>query len=220
MRSYGEHAKTDRIDAYALALFGRKLHETLRMYTPLPLNLKPVTERISDLKTMLLQEKNRSTAPSLPPDMKKEIVRHIAYLEKEIERLYQKCLDIIKNDPPLAEAFYKIIAIKGIAEKSAVLLLTTLPELGCANRRQIAAIAGVAPYAKDSGTLSGYRRIRHGRTTAKSALFIVTLVAIRHNAQIKEFYERLLKKGKSKMTAIIACARKLLIIVNATLKTC
>ena len=90
----------------------------------------------------------------------------IAYLEKEIERLYQKCLDIIKNDPPLAEAFYKIIAIKGIAEKSAVLLLTTLPELGCANRRQIAAIAGVAPYAKDSGTLSGYRRIRHGRTTA------------------------------------------------------
>ena len=70
------------------------------------------------------------------------------------------------------------------------------------------------------GTLSGYRRIRHGRTTAKSALFIVTLVAIRHNAQIKEFYERLLKKGKSKMTAIIACARKLLIIVNATLKTC
>ena len=153
MRSYGEHAKTDRIDAYALALFGRKLHETLRMYTPLPLNLKPVTERISDLKTMLLQEKNRSTAPSLPPDMKKEIVRHIAYLEKEIERLYQKCLDIIKNDPPLAEAFYKIIAIKGIAEKSAVLLLTTLPELGCANRRQIAAIAGVAPYAKDSGTL-------------------------------------------------------------------
>ena len=121
MRSYGEHAKTDRIDAYALALFGRKLHETLRMYTPLPLNLKPVTERISDLKTMLLQEKNRSTAPSLPPDMKKEIVRHIAYLEKEIERLYQKCLDIIKNDPPLAEAFYKIIAIKGIAEKSAVL---------------------------------------------------------------------------------------------------
>ena len=71
MRSYGEHAKTDRIDAYALALFGRKLHETLRMYTPLPLNLKPVTERISDLKTMLLQEKNRSTAPSLPPDMKK-----------------------------------------------------------------------------------------------------------------------------------------------------
>ena len=220
MRYYGEHAKTDRIDAYALALFGRKLHETLRMYTPLPLNLKPVTERISDLKTMLLQEKNRSTAPSLPPDMKKEIVRHIAYLEKEIERLYQKCLDIIKNDPPLAEAFYKIIAIKGIAEKSAVLLLTTLPELGCANRRQIAAIAGVAPYAKDSGTLSGYRRIRHGRTTAKSALFIVTLVAIRHNAQIKEFYERLLKKGKSKMTAIIACARKLLIIVNATLKTC
>ena len=120
----------------------------------------------------------------------------------------------------LCEAFYKIIAIKGIAEKSAVLLLTTLPELGCANRRQIAAIAGVAPYAKDSGTLSGYRRIRHGRTTAKSALFIVTLVAIRHNAQIKEFYERLLKKGKSKMTAIIACARKLLIIVNATLKTC
>lgn len=72
MRSYGEHAKTDRIDAYALALFGRKLHETLRMYTPLPLNLKPVTERISDLKTMLLQEKNRSTAPSLPPDMKKK----------------------------------------------------------------------------------------------------------------------------------------------------
>ena len=190
------------------------------MYTPLPLNLKPVTERISDLKTMLLQEKNRSTAPSLPPDMKKEIVRHIAYLEKEIERLYQKCLDIIKNEPPLAEAFYKIIAIKGIAEKSAVLLLPTLPELGCATRRQIAAIAGVAPYAKDSGTLSGYRRIRHGRTTAKSALFIVTLVAIRHNAQIKEFYERLLKKGKSKMTAIIACARKLLIIVNATLKTC
>lgn len=67
MRSYGEHAKTDRIDAYALALFGRKLHETLRMYTPLPLNLKPVTERISDLKTMLLQEKTAAPRPAFPP---------------------------------------------------------------------------------------------------------------------------------------------------------
>lgn len=67
MRSYGEHAKTDRIDAYALALFGRKLHETLRMYTPLPLNLKPVTERISDLKTMLLQEKTAAPRPAFQP---------------------------------------------------------------------------------------------------------------------------------------------------------
>ena len=102
MRSYGEHAKTDRIDAYALALFGRKLHETLRMYTPLPLNLKPVTERISDLKTMLLQEKNRSTAPSLPPDMKKEIVRHIAYLEKESGWLAQSGIFI--TDAAIADA--------------------------------------------------------------------------------------------------------------------
>lgn len=106
----------------------------------------------------------------------------------------------------------------GISDTTAAALLANLPELGTLNRRQVAALVGVAPINRDSGTLRGKRMTGGGRACVRRALFMPTLVAIRHNPRIREFYENLLANGKAKMTAVVAAMRKLLITLNAMLK--
>lgn len=127
--------------------------------------------------------------------------------------------DIINSDCELKSKYDLLTSFKGIGKKIALTLLTLLPELGVFNRRQIAALSGVAPYPKDSGTLSGYRFVKYGRPQVKKALYMAALVGIRHNEKIKNYYNHLLTdNNKKKMVAIVACMRKIIITLNAQLK--
>ncbi len=211
-------AKTDKIDAKLLANYGCKMWEQLDLYIPYENKLKPYIMRLSDLKDIMQREKNRVKAPNQNPLVLKSLKRHIVVLEKEL-LLFEKELDaLIKSDEELSAKYEIIISQKGVGNKSAYVLLGLLSELGHINRRKIAAIAGVAPYAKDSGTINGYRFVKGGRKDVKKALFMCALVAVRYDPKMKEFYEKLLAAGKKKMVANTAVMRKIITIINAKCK--
>lgn len=220
LRAIGQNAKTDKIDAKGLALYAQKTQETLQLYTPINGQLLALSGRLADLKAISAQEKNRFQAPKNSTFVRKQIIKHIAFLEKEIAVLEAQLLALVMQDEDLKQKYELLTAFKGIGPTTALTLLAFLPELGVLNRRQIAALAGVAPYAKDSGTLSGYRRVCAGRATVKKALFIVALVAIRYNPAIRQKYEHLTQSAaKKKMVALTACMRKIIVILNAQIKS-
>lgn len=212
-------AKTDRIDAQVLAEYGRKFYDRLMLYTPVRRDIKKLVCRLADLKNMLQKEKNHLKAPDCDDYFKTGIKRMITFIEKEIKLLEDKIEQQILSDEELKKKYELLISQKGIGKKVAFILIGLLPELGTANRRQIAALAGVAPIARDSGTLSGYRFTRQGRKDVKKALFIAALVAIRFDTKFKAFYQHLIANAKKKMVAITAVMRKLLIVLNATCKS-
>jgi len=221
LRSYGQNAKTDKLDAKGLALYGEKMQECLRLYQPTDSRLADIAGRLFDLKLMIKQEKNRASAPKTDPYILKEIKHHIEYLESQTKSLEDTLEAMVMANESYRRKYEVLVGIKGIGRTTALTLLVVLPELGEVNRRQIAALAGVAPYAKDSGTLSGHRFVRYGRPMAKSALFMVALVAIKYNQRIHDFYVHLTtQSAKTKMLAITACMRKILIIANAKIKSC
>ncbi|WP_439258495.1 transposase, partial [Lonepinella sp. BR2271] len=113
----------------------------------------------------------------------------------------------------------KFINIKGVGRKTVAVLMACLPELGKVSNKAIAALVGVAPYPKDSGNLQGKRHCRGGRALPRSTLYMATLCAVRHEPAFKHFYERLLEKGKSKKCSLVACIRKMIVIINTLLKT-
>ena len=211
-------AKTDKIDAKLLADYGCKMHEQLDLYIPFENKLKPYIMRLSDMKDVLQREKNRLKAPNQDAFVLKCIKRTIGHFAKEI-MLFEKSLkNLISTDNELHKKYNILLSQKGVGVKSAYILLGLLPELGHINRRKIAAIAGVAPYAKDSGTLSGYRFTKGGRKDVKKALFMCALVAVRYDPKMKAFYDNLVQNGKKKMVANTAAMRKLVIILNAKCK--
>lgn len=218
-RALGINAKTDKIDAQILAQYGEKCFERLRLYQYYDNSLRKLVTRLYDLKYSLQQEKNRLKMPDNIGYVGKSIQRTIKFLEQEVASLETLIKQKIMADEILSKKYKILTEQKGIGDKVAFILLGLLPELGCLNRRQIAALAGVAPYAKDSGTLSGYRRTRSGRVEVKKALFIAALVAIRYDCKLKQFYESLLERAKPKMVAITAVMRKLVVILNAKSKS-
>ena len=152
----------------------------------------------------------------------KAIVRSIQailkIIKRQMDKVEQQVRDHIASRPKLQEKTQQLESVPGIGETTASLLVTELPELGRLNRRQIAALVGVAPINRDSGTYRGKRMTGGGRRDLRARLFMPTLVATRHNPVIQRFYQRLLQKGKAKMTAVIAAMRKLLTILNTMLK--
>lgn len=220
IRSLGAKAKTDKIDAKMLALYGEKLQENLTLFTPKGNDLdkiKTLSSRLSDLKEMLQKEKNRFKAPNNEA-IKKSCANIIKLLEKEIFSLDEQINLLIKANELLTQKKEIMLEQKGIGQVVSNTLIASLPELGQINRRQITAISGLAPYANDSGKYSGYRKTRGGRKEVKKALFIVALSAIKNDKKIKEFYDRLVANGKKKMVAITAVMRKIIIILNAKIK--
>ena len=123
------------------------------------------------------------------------------------------------SDEELRAKYKMLLEQKGVGKKVAFILLGLLPELGYLNRRQIAALCGVAPFAKDSGTINGYRRTQSGRIDVKKALFIAALVAVQYDTKYKAIYEQLLERAKPKMVAITAVMRKIIITLNAKSKS-
>ena len=218
MRATGRLAKTDAIDARALADYGQRLQDRLALYAPDENTVKPYVARLADLKQILRDEKNRLKAPATTPQIRDRIERHIGFLTAEIESLSKELQETVRQNPRLLQKQRALITQAGVGETSANALLAYLPELGTLSRRKIAAIAGLAPYARDSGTLKNARHVTGGRRDVKRTLFICALVAIKNDPEMRAFYEKLIKSGKKKMVAIVAVMRKMIIILNTKCK--
>lgn len=220
IRSYGNAAKTDRLDAKALALYGFERAQSLALYAPQSTQayqLYELTQRRNDLKQMLVAEKNRLKSPRAE-FVKGSIQTIIDTLSSELIEITTAIDALIDSDVVLKEKQRILKTIPGIGNIIANELIVLLPELGELNRRQIASLVGVAPVAKDSGKSNGYRRTGHGRCGIKPALFMAAMAARNSNSHLKLFYESLLARGKLKMVALTALMRKIIVIANARLK--
>jgi transposase len=217
-RAEGLLAKTDKIDARLIARFGAIMQPEARARRDqAQLELNQWVSRRRQLVLMVSAEKNRlQTAPAA---IQVDIVRHIEWLQAEIERLEAQINQAIAHNPTWRETARRVETVPGVGPITASTLVADLPELGQLNRQKIAALVGVAPFNHDSGKRRGKRRIFGGRTSVRSVLYMATLSAIRHNPVIKSFYDRLLAKGKLKKVALTACMRKLLVILNTMLKS-
>lgn len=216
-KALGRLAKTDRIDAEVIALFAEKMQpEPSKMPSENQVQLAENNARRRQLVNMITMEKNRLDKASNP--LKKSIERIIKFLEKELEIVNKALEKAIQNDPECAHKNLLLKSIKGVGPIVAAGIIADLPELGTISSRQISALAGLAPYNRDSGTLRGKRTIWGGRASVRTVLYMAALSATRFNMQIKAFYQRLCTIGKPKKVAIVACMRKLLVIMNAMLK--
>lgn len=219
-RACGILAKTDKIDAAALARFGEALKPTPR---PIPdaeaREFSAILARRSQIVQMLTAESNR-LGQAASESVKKRINAHIRWLEKELSRTDEDLERTIRNSDAFRENEALLRSVPGVGPVLARTLLAELPELGGGDlsRKQLAALVGVAPINRDSGKRRGRRGTWGGRARVRTVLYMGTLVATRHNPTMKEFYERLLAKGKPKMVAVVACMRKLLTILDAILK--
>jgi transposase len=213
----GKLAKTDEIDACVLAHFAQAVRPVPR---PVPNEqfqaLLALLSRRRQVVEMLTAEKNRlGTARQA---VRRRIRAHIVWLEQELKALDDDLSQSIRTSPLWREKDDLLRSVPGVGRVVSFTLVAELPELGKLNRKQIAALVGVAPLNRDSGTLRGRRTTWGGRAQVRSALYMATLVATRYNPVIAAFYQRLCKAGKRKKVALIACMRKLLIILNTIVK--
>jgi transposase len=217
-RAFGILAKTDRIDASVLAAFAEKVHPPVR---PLPdedrRELIDLVDRRRQLVTMRAEEKTRLSQATA--SARQDIKEHIEWLDERLRRL-----DIDLTAKLRSSSLWKakeeiLISVPGVGRVTVFTLLARLPELGALNRRAIAALTGVAPFARDSGQHRGRRMIWGGRADVRSVLYMAAVSAARINPVIKSFYLRLKQAGKPAKVALTACMRKLLTILNTMLRT-
>ena len=216
-RATGRLAKTDAIDARILAEFAMAVRPKIRaLPDEATSELKALSARRRQLTEMIVAEKNRlgSASKSVRPN----IEAHIRWLKDELDRIDDDILQLIKNNSSFKGKDTLLRSAPGIGPVISATLLCQLPELGSLNRKQIAALVGVAPFNRDSGKFKGKRVVWGGRTHVRRALYMGTLVATRFNPVIKAFYNRLLEAGKSPKVTLVACMRKLLTILNAMIK--
>lgn len=216
-KSVGMLAKTDILDARIIARFAATVQPTSH---PMPdieaQELGAITARRRQIVNMITVEKNRLSTAS--KTVKPRIRAHINWLEKELGDVNRNLRQKVKDSPIWREKDRLMQSVPGVGPNLSITILAELPELGTLNRKQIAALVGVAPLNRDSGTLRGKRTIWGGRATVRAALYMAALSAKRHNPVIRRFYERLLAVGKAKKVALTACMHKLLTILNAMLK--
>ena len=217
-KSLGQRAKTDTLDAAMLAKYGEVIKPaTTRVLTDEEFELKQLVLRRMQLVQQRTQEKNRIEHAS--PLIKTSIRKMIKLLSSEIKQIMGKIEKLISKNEDMTKQAERLTSAKGIGMISAYSLLMLLPELGKLNRKQIASLVGIAPFNRDSGSKDGQRSIFGGRSEVRSALYMATLTAIRFNKKIKTFYKKLVRKGKKKKVALVACMRKFLVCLNAMLKT-
>ena len=217
-KAMGHFAKTDRLDAKVLALFGERIKPPLRkLPDEAQRALADVLGRRSQLVVMRAQEKARLAMVTTVA--RKSVEQHIAWLDKCIAKLDVDLGDRLRKSPVWCSKATLLDSVPGVGNVTTFSLLAQLPELGTLNRQKIAALVGLAPFSDDSGKRKGVRYIRGGRADVRCALYMATLTAIKHNPPIKAMYDRLIKVGKPFKLAMTACMRKLLTILNAMLKT-
>ena len=210
-------AKTDVIDARVIARFAATVRPAVREpQSAEHQQLNALVTRRRQLIAMRTAEKNRlSTCPEL---MRADIEQHVAWLDGRIKELEDEINDMLAHNPSWHKLAALVSSVPGIGEVTAATLVAELPELGTTNRQKIAALAGLAPYNRDSGPRKKHRRIFGGRAAVRCVLYMAALSATRHNPVIRPFYEQLIERGKEKKVALTACMRKLLVIVNAMVR--
>lgn len=217
-RSTGKLAKTDKLDAKMLAHFAAALRPEPR---PLPSeqeeHLTAWLTRRHQIVEMLTVEKNR--LQTVRPAMRSDVEEHITWLTEKLAKLDAEIDQFVQGSALWKDKNTLLQSVPGVGRITASTLLAMLPELGTLNRQEIAALVGVAPVNRDSGRKHGKRRIFGGRAPVRSVLYMATLSAKKYNPKIKKFYEHLLQQGKEKKVALIACMRKLLVILNAMLRS-
>jgi transposase len=219
-RACGKLAKTDTIDASVLARYAAALRPAPKKLPDEAAEaLRSLMERRQQLVAMITQEQNRQTQPRLPWELRRQLGEHITYLKKRLSETDGQLREGIEKSPTWRQTDELLQSVAGVGPTTAATLIAALPELGSLCRRKIAALVGVAPFAKDSGTRQGQRRIWGGRAGVRATLYMATLVAVRHNPVLKGHYQQLLSRGKRKKVALVACMRKLLTILNAIIKT-
>jgi transposase len=216
-RASGQLAKTDAIDARILAQFGTALHPApLPPTDPSQAALAALVARRRQLVDMLIAERNRlEHATAAIQDW---INEHLAMLKTQLARTDAAIALTVEASPDLQRRREILTSVKGVGPLTAAVLLAELPELGTIGHKQIAALVGVAPINHDSGTQRGQRHIGGGRPSVRCALYMATLVAVRHNPTIHAFYRRLRDGGKRSKVALVAAMRKLISILNALVR--
>jgi transposase len=217
-RAMGRLAKTDSIDANVLAHFAQEMKPEIRS---LPNDkerfVKELVSRRQQLIDVRTAKKNRLNK-AVSPQVKKSIQLIIDPVNQQIREIEKQLDDEIKGNPVLHEKDQLIQSVPGVGPQTSRMLLAALPELGGLSGKQIASLVGVAPFNRDSGKMRGKRMVAGGRTSVRNLLYMAALVASRHNKIIREFYSRLRNSGKKGKVAIVACIRKLVVILNAMMK--
>lgn len=215
-KATGKLAKTDALDAAVLAHFADAVRPAPRPVADADTHaLAAVLVRRRQLVAMLTAEQNRHHTALLP--MQQRIAVHRAWLEAELDDLDKELVRVVQSDPVWREHAALLRSVPGVGPVLTTTLLADLPELGTLTRQQIAALVGVAPLNRDSGTRRGSRSVWGGRARVRGALSMAALVATRFNPVIRTFYTRRCEAGKPKKVALTACLRKLLTILNAIL---
>jgi transposase len=225
-KAVGRLAKTDVLDAQVLAHFGEAVQPALRAVPDTEARaLSAVLARRRQVVAMLTAERQRlgsasvtrAAAGAAAPAVVKRIRAHVAWLERELGALDDDLRQAIQTSPVWRAKDQLLRSVPGVGPTVATSLLAELPELGTLDRKRIAALVGVAPLNRDSGSIRGRRRVWGGRARVRAMLYMATLVATRHNPVIRAFYTQLVAAGKPKKVALTACIHKLLRILNAIL---
>jgi len=216
-RACGLLAKTDKLDAQVLAVFGQRVQP--RRYaakSEAEKELSALLVRRKQVEEMLKAEQNRLRTVS--PSLRGSLERMIAVLKEEKKRLDEQIRELMNEQKAWQEQLEILRSAPGVGMVTSATLLAELPELGKIDRKKVAALVGVAPMNYDSGKKRGYRKTKGGRTDVRSVLYMSTLVATRYNPVIQTQYQHLLKRGKLKKVALTACMRKFLTILNAMVR--
>ena len=219
-KATGKLAKTDSLDAAAIAHFAEAVQPPVRPLRDAETQtLNSLAARRHQVMTMLVSEKNRRGS-AITIAVRQRILGHIEWLEQELDDLDDDLRRTLRQSPVWREKDDLLRTVPGVGKQLSVTLLAYVPELGTLDGRQIAALVGVAPYNRDSGAFRGKRTVWGGRARVRAALYMgALLVATRFNPSIRDFYQRLLAAGKPKKLALTACMRKLLTILNSMLKS-
>lgn len=218
-RATGQLAKTDRIDAAGLARYAAQVRpEPTVLHAADDQERAALVQRRRQLVGMISAEKNRLGAPGTTPTTRRMMQRLIGRLEEGLAEVDALLEQAIAADPELAERYALMCSVKGVGPVLATTLLVELPELGHMRGKQAAALVGLAPLNRDSGNWRGQRRIAGGRVRVRTALYMPTLTAIRLNPAIRTLYRRLRDSGKLYKVAMVACMRKLVVMLNAMLR--
>jgi len=228
IRSYGTLAKTDALDARALARYAEERWPTLAPYAPPDVDQLALAELVGrrhDLVALKVAETNRAHAPTRARThpgagraVKASCQAMLRTLAREIDRIERQIDALLVGSQHLARRVATMASLQGVGPRTAIALAALMPELGSLSRRQAASLAGVAPHPKDSGKHSGYRAMRGGRPNLRPVLFMAALAASRTQGPLKATYRRLIDNGKKPILAIAALMRRIVVILNARLR--
>ena len=220
IRSFGTLGKTDELDALALARYAQERQAKLPLWAP-PSNsrktLQALVLRRDELVAIRTAERNRLQAPDNQP-VRASLRSMIHSLQRQINALEKQINSVIASSARLRQSRETMMSVPGIGPITAAHLLALMPELGSLTRRQVAALAGLAPHPKDSGSIKGYRNVRGGRVQVKRALFMAALSASKAHPTLKTSYRTLIQRGKKPIVAITVIMRRLIVILNAKIR--